>query len=514
MKLSFKKVSAFAVCMFLLCGVFKASAGQTVTTVTRYTMPSYLAPIKTDRIITGDINGDKQVNNKDLTRLLQYHSDWDVDVVEGALDINGDGNINNKDLTRLFQYLSDWEVIIYPSGVHNHKGDATYYQQATCALCGNGYYAQIYAYDLLDDNQKGIYNRLYEAVNSLDKSRIYLDDFATEATKGESDINVAFRALSYDKPDCFWMPRSYRVGKTVNTRTGKLTDIYADFSGENATYGEYHISAAQKEQMQTTLEQTVSNIIEGASVYTTDFDKEVYIHDYLCENIVYDDVAAASNSPDHLAFTAYGALIKGTCVCEGYSRAMQLLCQRLGIPCSLVTGRYASFDYEKEEITYTPHMWNIINPGNGCHYLDVTFDDLDASDYPTLCTHYCFNISTEEAEADHIFDAPYNPNSDHSDLNEEYNFFNTHGTPDSMFFYSVRDAYISETTLESVAAYINDLKNSGAVIADFVYDDEAYTPAEAMKLINRILKDNYGYSEGLKYGYGYYQNWMFILLVG
>lgn len=61
----------------------------------------------------GDINGDYEVDNKDLTRLFQYLSNWDVYVNEAALDVNGDESVDNKDLTRLFQYLSNWDVEIF-----------------------------------------------------------------------------------------------------------------------------------------------------------------------------------------------------------------------------------------------------------------------------------------------------------------------------------------------------------------------------------------------------------------
>lgn len=66
-----------------------------------------------DGYLPGDINGDGSVNNKDVTRLHRYLTDYAVEVVEDALDVNGDGSVNNKDLTRLFRYLSGYEVELH-----------------------------------------------------------------------------------------------------------------------------------------------------------------------------------------------------------------------------------------------------------------------------------------------------------------------------------------------------------------------------------------------------------------
>ena len=76
------------------------------------------ATVKTQEIpacgqkLPGDINGDESVDNKDLTRLFQFLSNWDVTVNYPAVDVNNDGFIDNKDLTRLFQYLSGWDVAL------------------------------------------------------------------------------------------------------------------------------------------------------------------------------------------------------------------------------------------------------------------------------------------------------------------------------------------------------------------------------------------------------------------
>lgn len=70
-------------------------------------------PINPDVYVAGDINGDGEVNDSDVTLLMQYYAGWQVNVNVKALDVNGDMHYNNKDVTRLIQYLAGWDVVIH-----------------------------------------------------------------------------------------------------------------------------------------------------------------------------------------------------------------------------------------------------------------------------------------------------------------------------------------------------------------------------------------------------------------
>ena len=60
--------------------------------------------------ISGDVNGDGNVNNKDYGILRQYLNNWEVNIDERAADVNRDGKVNNKDLGILRRYLNNWDV--------------------------------------------------------------------------------------------------------------------------------------------------------------------------------------------------------------------------------------------------------------------------------------------------------------------------------------------------------------------------------------------------------------------
>ena len=64
------------------------------------------------RFTPADINGDGEVDNKDIVALFRYVSGVGVSVNKKALDVNGDGEVDNKDVTILFRYVSGAPVTI------------------------------------------------------------------------------------------------------------------------------------------------------------------------------------------------------------------------------------------------------------------------------------------------------------------------------------------------------------------------------------------------------------------
>ena len=64
--------------------------------------------------VSGDVNGDGTVNNKDVGLLQRYINTWDdVTVNTDTADVNKDGKINNKDLGLLQRYVNGWNVELY-----------------------------------------------------------------------------------------------------------------------------------------------------------------------------------------------------------------------------------------------------------------------------------------------------------------------------------------------------------------------------------------------------------------
>lgn len=125
------------------------------------------------------------------------------------------------------------------------------------------------------------------------------------------------------------------------------------------------------------LEASVSSLAAAAlSVSSIRYEQLLYLNDQLCKYNDYHTQAAGGNFPLHYPWTPISALDQLTeendkngglmPVCEGYARAFKLVCDRLQIPCVLVSGMG---NQEK-------HMWNYVQMENGYWYaVDVTWND-------------------------------------------------------------------------------------------------------------------------------------------
>lgn len=129
----------------------------------------------------------------------------------------------------------------------------------------------------------------------------------------------------------------------------------------------------------------------------SDYEKEKVLHDYVINNTVYDYKNYARDTIPYESYDAYGCLVRGAAVCEGYTQAMKLLCDLSGIECIVAVGQTKNGGNEG-------HSWNIVKiDGAWCH-TDLTSDDPVSDDGTNVLTYCYFNLSDYEMAKSNIWD--------------------------------------------------------------------------------------------------------------
>lgn len=133
----------------------------------------------------------------------------------------------------------------------------------------------------------------------------------------------------------------------------KIQDVVNNVT-DKSVYALYYYSYLDGEQMKA-VDDRIEEIVSGFS--GSDFDKIKAAHDELRACVTYDD----SPETDILSHTAYGALINGKSVCEGYAKAYKLMLDAMNIKCNYVTSAV--------------HAWNEVKYDGKWYMVDVTNDD-------------------------------------------------------------------------------------------------------------------------------------------
>ncbi len=181
---------------------------------------------------------------------------------------------------------------------------------------------------------------------------------------------------------------------------------------------DYTLSKQQANEQHKKLRDAASKIIGSLDSDMTDYEKVMFFHDHIIKNCVYDN-------ENQNCYNAYGCLVEGRAVCEGYAMAMDYLCEKAGIYTALESGNSVNSAGVSQS-----HIWNKININGKWYNFDLTWDD-PISDFGSEYVRYdYFALSDEDIGRSHTVRKnkfAYYPKAESEDLNyfRKYGFYIT-----------------------------------------------------------------------------------------
>ena len=215
-------------------------------------------------------------------------------------------------------------------------------------------------------------------------------------------------------PDLFYVGTQYSM--STNSSTGIVQRVALTYLN----------TASEVSAMRSTYNAAVNAIVSGIPSGATEFDKILYLHDYLVQNYCYDyeglnnekenrEKKARGETPDkrNAYRDAYHFFTERTGVCQAYALALMATARAAGLECLPVVS---------EPIQ---HAWNLVKIDGAWYHIDVTWDDPGGWDevhetpvpvYPTYTSYENFLLSDEALfRSDELrqkgWDATYNANT-------------------------------------------------------------------------------------------------------
>lgn len=282
-------------------------------------------------------------------------------------------------------------------------------------------------FEMLNDKEKKAYINVYRKIKEHPEY-IRIPDLTNK------EFNNVFFAVKNDNPDILCFSDACNMVSFLNSSFLQM---------------EYIHEVSVCNNMMNELNTFADTIISGIS-YEKDFDKELYIHDYIISNCEYSESKNSSN--------AYGCLIEKKAICSGYSRAAMILLNKAGIETMVISGTGINADNEK-----ISHMWNVVWLNNEPYHLDVTWDD-PLSETDDFISHLFFNLTDKQISADHV-DLSFNVQS----VDSNYNYFENQG----LLFYSF-DNNATDIIAEKLC---ENIKNGKNYIEIKFYNEKSYLSA-------------------------------------
>lgn len=186
------------------------------------------------------------------------------------------------------------------------------------------------------------YEAIFEAILAVEDS-VDLRDY----NMTQSDAIALYYDVYGKNPELFYL-------KYITLRLSGGKAAYMDFY-----YDEEKL--ADKVELDEKLELILSETVRPGM---TELELALAFHDYLVDNCEYWwDIYNIPLEPSNPIGSAYGALVNGVAVCQGYAMAYRMLLNSVGIESDIAT----SDDMN--------HAWNLVCIDDEWYHVDVTWDD-------------------------------------------------------------------------------------------------------------------------------------------
>lgn len=210
-----------------------------------------------------------------------------------------------------------------------------------------------------------------------------IDSLYDAAENGVSVYDVSYGTNGTYSANKAWNFTFYASGKYYirfstfyKASSGQFNTIHTGFYDSGIVL---NINDPSHPSVEKIVEQVAA---ECESKCTTDFDKAVWLNDWLVDHCSYDNSFSFCS--------AEGALARGTGTCEAYHRAYEMLLNKVGV----ATGR----------ITGNGHVWTAVKLDGKWYQVDTTWNDAGYEDANVDLKHLYFGLNdaiTSFVHSDH-----------------------------------------------------------------------------------------------------------------
>ena len=205
-------------------------------------------------------------------------------------------------------------------------------------------------------------------------------------TNGEAVNGVEWFVKTRIPYDELFTSESYNLqdGACSITSDGLVTAKKAGTTEYWAKYGDalYRCVVVVNKEGETALSKKVVEIADKFR-HLSDVDKVMAVHDYLIDHIEY--------SNPHIRSFAYGALIEGKAVCQGYAQSLAMILNNLNVECHTIVAMTKGSNP-------VLHEWVRVKLDGEWYYIDLTWDDTPWAEDKN---YKYFLINTDMISKDH-----------------------------------------------------------------------------------------------------------------